>query len=178
MAQTKNVVRKLIDSGMQFTGESQAKAEKLIDKLVKSGEVRRKDASETLQALAARGKQTTEHVLALVQAEVAKQLGQFTSRMDDVEDRLEDFAEQLGLKSRTKVSATVKAPTASEAEPAAAATAAKKVAAKKVAAKKVAAKKVAAKKIAVKKAAPAKALPVKKAAPAKKVAAKKAATSG
>ena len=38
-----NVVRKLIESGMHFTEDSQAKAEKLVKDLVKAGEVRRKD---------------------------------------------------------------------------------------------------------------------------------------
>ena len=112
-----NVVRRLIESGMHFTEESQAKAEKLVKELVKSGEVRRKDAEQTLQALAARGKQTTEQVLSVVQAEVAKQMSRFTDRIDDVEDRLEDFAEQLGIKAKksakaAKAATTSAAPTA------------------------------------------------------------------
>jgi polyhydroxyalkanoate synthesis regulator phasin len=145
-----NVVRRLIESGMHFTEDSQAKAEKLVKELVKSGEVRRKDAEQTLQALAARGKQTTEHVFSLVQAEVAKQMSRFTDRIDDVEDRLEDFAEQLGIKAKKKAAATKQAAT----------TAATTTTAP-------------AKKAAAKKAAPAKKAPARKAAPAKKAAAKK-----
>jgi len=136
-----NVVRRLIESGMHFTEESQAKAEKLVKELVKSGEVRRKDAEQTLQALAARGKQTTEQVLSVVQAEVAKQMSRFTDRIDDVEDRLEDFAEQLGIKAKKSAKAA-KAATTSAAPTAPA----KKAPAKKAPAKKAPAKKAVAKK--------------------------------
>ncbi len=157
-----NLIRKLIDSGMHFTGDSQAKAEKLVRELVKLGEVRRKDAEQTVQALIARGKQTSDQLLSLVQAEVSKQLGRFTDRVDDIEDRLEDIADRLGVKAKaTATAATADAP-------------AKKAAAKKAAVKKAPAKKAAAKKAPAKKAAAAKTVAVKK-APAKKAAVKKTA---
>jgi len=159
-----NVVRRLIESGMHFTEESQAKAEKLVKELVKSGEVRRKDAEQTLQALAARGKQTTEQILSVVQAEVAKQMSRFTDRIDVVEDRLEDFAEQLGIKAKKSAKSAAKA--------AATTTTTATAPAKKAPAKKAAAKKAPAKKAAAKKA-PAKKAAAPKKAPAKKAAAKK-----
>ena len=90
-----NVVRKLIDSGIHFTEDSQAKAEKLVKGLVKSGELRRKDAEQTLQTLIARGKETSDRILSLVQAEVAKQMSRFTDRVDVVEDRIEDLAGRM-----------------------------------------------------------------------------------
>ena len=90
-----NVVRKLIDSGIHFTEDSQAKAEKLVKGLVKSGELRRKDAEHTLQTLIARGKETSDRILSLVQAEVAKQMSRFTDRVDVVEDRIEDLAGRM-----------------------------------------------------------------------------------
>ena len=144
-----NVVRKLLDSGLYFTDETQAKAEKLVKDLVKTGEVRRKDAEKTVQTLITRGKEVTDHVLSLVQAEVAKQLSRFTDRVDVVEHRLEEVSQQLRMRAKK--------------------TAAKKTAAKKAPAKKTAAKKAPAKKTAAKKA-PAKKAAAKK-APAKKTAA-------
>ncbi len=152
-----NVIRKLIDSGMHFTGDSQAKAEKLVRDLVKMGEVRRKDAEQTVQALIARGKQTSDHVLSLVQTEVSKQLGRFTDRVDDIEDRLEDIADRLGVKAKATPSATTAHAPAKKAP-------AKKAAVKKAAVKKAAGSGAAAvKKVAAKKA-PAKKAAVKKAA--------------
>jgi polyhydroxyalkanoate synthesis regulator phasin len=160
-----NVIRKLIDSGMHYTGDSQAKAEKLVRDLVKMGEVRRKDAEQTVQALIARGKQTSDQLLSLVQAEVSKQLGRFTDRVDDIEDRLEDIADRLGVRAKAAAT-TVPASSAP----------AKKAPAKKVAIKKAAAKKAPAKKVAVKKATATNAAVKKvvaKKAPTKKAAAKK-----
>ena len=98
-----NVVRKLIDSGIHFTEDSQAKAEKLVKGLVKSGELRRKDAEQTLQTLIARGKETSDRILSLVQAEVAKQMSRFTDRVDVVEDRIEDLAGRMGVTAKDAV---------------------------------------------------------------------------
>ena len=166
LGMAQNVIRKLIDSGMHFTGDSQAKAEKLVRELVKVGEVRRKDAEQTVQVLIARGKQTSDQLLSLVQAEVSKQLGRFTDRVDDIEDRLEDIADRLGVKAKATA-------TAATAEPAKKAPA-KKAAVKKAAVKKAPAKKAAAKKAPAKKAATVKQVAVKK-APAKTAAVKKSA---
>ena len=93
----KNVVRKLIESGVSFTEDSQAKAEKLVKELVKSGELRRKDAEKAVQALVERGKSTSEHIVSLVQREVAKQMDRFGGRVDGLEKRLDDVARQVGV---------------------------------------------------------------------------------
>ncbi|HEY4334106.1 MAG TPA: hypothetical protein VGM78_16100 [Ilumatobacteraceae bacterium] len=181
-----NVVRKLIDSGMHFTEESQAKAEKLLKDLVKAGEIRRKDAEDTMQSLIARGKQTSEHILSSVQLEVNKQMGRLTERMDGVEGRLEEIAEKLGVKPKPAPAPAAQGAPAEKATPTKQAPAkkapAKKAPAKTAApattapAKKAPAKKAPAKKAPTKKAAPATTAPAKK-APAKKNAAKKTAAS-
>ena len=141
MAQNK--VRSLIQAGMHFTEDSQAKAEKLVKDLVKAGELRRKDAEETVQALIARGKQATEQVLTLVQSEVSKQMSRFTDRIDSVENRVEEIASKVGLASKPSPAAE-SAPAPAKKSPVKKAAPAKKAAAKKAApAKKAVVKKTA-----------------------------------
>ena len=143
-----STIKKFLDAGVQFTEMSRKQAEGLVKSLVKSGELQRKDAEKVVGQLLERGRETTERVAQLVQAEVSKQVSAFSERFDEVEDRVEALAEML--EARVKRSAKPSAP----AEPAAAPVVkapAKKAAAKK-AASKTAAKKTAARKTAAKKA--------------------------
>jgi polyhydroxyalkanoate synthesis regulator phasin len=161
MMAAKPLFKRLLDAGMQFSEMSQQSAEKLVSDFVKAGEIRRKDAERTVGLLVERGRSSTEQVLASVQSEVSKQLGRFAEQIDDIEDRLEDLAERMGMRSKSSAGATPSGGAAKKAP-------AKKAPAKKAPAKKAPAKKTAAKKTAAKKA------PVKKAA-VKKAAVKKAA---
>src|SRR6185295_4332557 len=128
------VLKRWLDTGMQYTEMSQKNAEKLVSDFVKAGQVRRKDAEKTVKQLVERGRTTTEHVVSLIQSEVNKQLGKFAKRLDDVEARVEDVAGTFGLGSKTPAK---KAPAP-----------AKKAAAKKAPAKKAAIKRAPAKKAA------------------------------
>ena len=144
------ILKRLLDAGMQFTEMSQSSAEKLVNEFVKNGQLRRKDAEKTVQQLVERGRSSTEQLFSAVQTEVAKQLGLFADRIDDLEDRIEDLAELLGLAAKANQDASPSAPpvTASSVEAPAekAAMAAKKAPAKKAPAKKAPAKKAPAKK--------------------------------
>ena len=163
------VLKRLLDTGMQYTEMSQKNAEKLVSDFVKAGQVRRKDAEKTVKQLVERGRTTTEHVVSLIQSEVSKQLGKFAKRLDDVEARVEDVASNFGLGSKSggkKAPATVVRPATAPAKKAAAKKApAKKAGLKRAPAKKASAKKAAGPsgvaKVAVKKA-PAKKAPAKK----------------
>ena len=95
------VLKRWLDTGMQYTEMSQKSAEKLVSDFVRAGQVRRKDAEKTVKHLVERGRTTTEHVVSLIQSEVSKQLGKFAKRLDDVEARIEDVAGNLGLGSKT-----------------------------------------------------------------------------
>ena len=119
------MLKRLLDAGMQFSEMSQSAAEKLVAELTQTGQVRRKDAEQTVQQLVDRGRASTEQFMSAVQAEVSKQLGRFADRIDDVEDRIEDLADQFGVKAKSKA-ATVSAPVAEKAP-------AKKAPAKKIA---------------------------------------------
>ena len=129
------LLKRLLDAGMQFSEMSQSTAEKVVHDFVKTGAVRRKDAEKTVQMLVDRGRSSTEHLVATVQAEIANQLGRFASRIDDVESRLEEIAAKLGIASSprpvaapVKTAPPVKAPAAKKAAPVKKAPAAKKVA--------------------------------------------------
>jgi polyhydroxyalkanoate synthesis regulator phasin len=159
-----NLLKRFLEAGTQFTEMTQEQAERLVKEFVKVGEARRKDRGDLVQKLIERGRNATEHLVSAVQSEVSKQLGLFASRLDDVEDRIEDLAERLGIASIAGRTA-VRTPAAAPAP------------AKKAPAKKAAAKKAAAKKAPAKKKAAAKKAPVKKKAAAKKAPAKKAASS-
>jgi polyhydroxyalkanoate synthesis regulator phasin len=148
-------VQKFLDAGVQFTEMTRKQAESIVTSWVKSGEVRRNDAEKTIQQLIARGKETSEKINAMVEAEVSKQVAAARSRFDELEARIESLAKQVGF------------PTSST--PAKKAPAKKQAAAKKAPAKKQAA----AKKAPAKKQAAAKKAPAKKQAAAKKAPAKK-----
>jgi polyhydroxyalkanoate synthesis regulator phasin len=128
------VLKRWLDTGMQYTEMSQKNAEKLVSDFVKAGQVRRKDAEKTVKQLVERGRTTTEHVVSLIQSEVSKQVGKFAKRLDDVEARVEDVAGSFGLGSKTPVK---------KAAPPVKKAAAKKSAAKKAAIKRSPAKKAA-----------------------------------
>ena len=168
------VLKRLLDAGMQFTEMSQKNAEKLVSDFVKAGQLRRKDAEKTVQRLVERGRATTEHVVCLIQAEVAKQLGKFAERLDDIEARVEDVASNVGLGS--KASAAKAAAQQATGPSGVARVVTRKAPAKKAAVKK-AAKKAPAKKAPAKKKTAAKKASVKK-APAKKSARVEAPASG
>src|ERR1700730_10689190 len=150
----KDPFQKYLDAGIAFTNMTRAKAEELVQELVKSGEFQGSDARAWVDDLLERSRKSREALLVQVRHEVSRQLGSvgITS--------LEDVAKQVAtLLGRT-------------AEAGRAATTGKKGAAKKSPAKKSAGKKAGAKKSPAKKAAAKKA--VAKKSPAKKAAVKKA----
>ncbi|HWF20623.1 MAG TPA: hypothetical protein VG226_00645 [Acidimicrobiales bacterium] len=154
--------RRYIDAGAALTQLTRARAEELVQELVKNGEVQRKEAQAKVDDLIERSRKSTEALLSLVHAEVSNQLSSLGI------GSLDDLARQVASLLGRGPSQAKKAAPATKA-------AAKKSAAKKTAAKKAPAKKTAAKKSAAKKAT-AKKSAAKKKAPAKKAAAKKTAT--
>ncbi|MFM7684527.1 MAG: hypothetical protein ACKPDI_01215 [Actinomycetota bacterium] len=143
-----NLLKRLLDTGVMFTGMTQEQAEKIVKEMVKAGQARRKDSAAIIEQLISRSRDAGGAAVASLQAELTKQLGRLATRLDGLEQRVEEVAQRIGLMSKP---APVSAP-----EPA------KKAPAKKAPAKKAPAKK-----------APAKKAPAKK-APAKKAPAKKA----
>jgi polyhydroxyalkanoate synthesis regulator phasin len=155
--------RRYIDAGAAFTQLTMARAEELVQELMKSGQVQRHEAQDKVDDLLDRSRKSTESLLSLVHAEVSHQLSSLG--IESLEDLARQVASVMGRGS-SKAPATKTGSTAKKAG-------AKKAGAKKTAAKKTAAKKTAAKKSPAKKAA--KKSTAKK-APAKKAAVKKAAT--
>jgi polyhydroxyalkanoate synthesis regulator phasin len=143
-----NIVKRLLDAGAQVTEMSQTRADQLVKDLQRLGGLRRQEAERAVNELMARGRSTTESVVANVQREVASQIGRVVERMDRIEALLSDVATRVGVSASTKKSTTKKS-TAKKA-PAKKSTA-KKAPAKKAAAKKAPAKKATAKKSTAKK---------------------------
>ena len=110
---------------MQFTAPSRKQAEKIVQKLVRAGDVQKGEAEKAITLLIERGKETTEKVTETVQREVAKQVGWMSGRFDQMEDRFEDLAEQLAGRvssndnkaPATKKAAAKKAPATKNAAP-------------------------------------------------------------
>jgi polyhydroxyalkanoate synthesis regulator phasin len=153
--------RRYIDAGAAFTQLTKARAEELVQELMKGGEVQRHEAQSKVDDLLERSRKSTEALLSLVHAEVSHQLSSLG--IGSLEDLARQVASVIG-RGTSKAPATKTGSTAKKAgakKAAAKKTGAKKAAAKKTPAKK-AAKKSAAKKSTAKKA-PAKA--AKKAAP-------------
>src|SRR5580704_4057245 len=160
----KDPFQKYLDAGIAFTNMTRAKAEELVQELVRSGEFQGSDARAWVDDLVERSRKGREALLAQVRHEVSRQL------------------ESVGITSLEDLATQVATPLGRSAEAGRAATTGKKAAGKKAAGKKSPAKKSAGKKTAAKKAAakksPAKTAAAKKAAakksPAKTAAAKKA----
>ena len=146
-----NLIKRLLDTGVMFTGMTQEQAEKIVKELVKAGQARRKDSAAMIEQLISRSRDAGGAAVASLQAELSKQLGRIAARLDGVEQRVEELAQKVGLMSKP-----APAPAPAPAAPA------KKAPAKKAPAKKAPAKKAAAKKAPAKKAA-AKKAPAKKA---------------
>ncbi len=108
------LLKRMLDAGMHFTEMTQKQAEKLVKEFVKVGQARKKDSDEMVRQIVDRGRNLSEQVVATVQAELAKQMGKFAGRLDDVEARVETLAARVGQAAKT----TAKKASASEAEPA------------------------------------------------------------
>jgi polyhydroxyalkanoate synthesis regulator phasin len=135
--------QRYLDAGIAFTQMTRSRAEELVQELVKSGEVQRKEAQAKVEELIDRSRKSSESLLSVVRDEVGSQLRSLG--IGNIEDLAKQVASLLARSPKSasgpaKKSATKKAP-------------AKKAAAKKSAAKKAPAKKSAAKKAPAKKSA-------------------------
>jgi polyhydroxyalkanoate synthesis regulator phasin len=93
----KSTLKSYIEAGAQFTEMPRQQAEAFVKGLVKSGDIRRRDAEVLLQTMLARGRETSDRITALVQAEVAKQAKAMTERFDDLEGRLEALTASIRI---------------------------------------------------------------------------------
>jgi len=140
----KDAWKRYLEAGTAFTQITRARAEDLVQDLVKSGVLQRKEAQARVEELLERSRQGSEALLNLVRDEVTTQL--HSVGIASVEDLARQVASVLGRTPPTPATKTAAKKTA------ATRTAAKKTAAKKTAAKKTAATRTAAKKTAAKKA--------------------------
>jgi polyhydroxyalkanoate synthesis regulator phasin len=91
----KSTIKSYVEAGAQFTEMSRQQAEAVVKRLVKSGDLRRRDTEHMVQSMLSRGRETTDRISALVQTEVAKQLKTLSARFEDVEGRLESLAASI-----------------------------------------------------------------------------------
>jgi polyhydroxyalkanoate synthesis regulator phasin len=91
----KSTIKTYVEAGAQLTEMSRQQAEAVVKRLVKSGDIRRRDTEHMVQTMLVRGRATTDRISALVQAEVAKQLKALSERFEDVEGRLESLATSI-----------------------------------------------------------------------------------
>ena len=142
MTKRRDGYQRYLDAGVAFTHMTRSRAEELVQELVKSGEVQRKEARTKVEELIERSRKSSESLLSVVRDEVGNQL--HSMGITNLEDLAKQVASLLGRSSQAASGAVKKAP-------------AKKAPAKKAPAKKAPAKKAPAKK------APAKKAPAKKA---------------
>jgi len=131
--------QKYLDAGIAFTNLTRAKAEELVQELVKNGEFQSADAKAKVEELIERSRKGREALVAQVRHEVSRQLEGMGITS------LEDLAQQVATVIGRTADAGRAASSGSK-------TAAKKAPAKKTAARKTAAKKAPVKKTAAKKA--------------------------
>jgi polyhydroxyalkanoate synthesis regulator phasin len=147
----RDAYQRYLDAGIAFTQMTRSRAEELVQELVKSGEVQRKEAQTKVEELIDRSRKSSESLLSVVRDEVGNQL--HSLGISNLEDLAKQVASLLAHSPKPASGAAKKAP-------------AKKSAAKKAPAKKAPAKKAPAKKSAAKK------------APAKKASASKSSGNG
>jgi polyhydroxyalkanoate synthesis regulator phasin len=136
----RDAYQRYLDAGIAFTQMTRSRAEELVQELVKSGEVQRKEAQAKVEELVDRSRKSSESLLSVVRDEVGNQLHSLGI------SNIEDLAKQVAaLLNRSPKSGSGPAK-ASATKATAKKSAAKKSAAKKSAAKKAPAKKAAAKK--------------------------------
>jgi polyhydroxyalkanoate synthesis regulator phasin len=162
----KDPFQKYLDAGIAFTNMTRAKAEELVQELVRSGEFQGSDARAWVDDLLERSRKGREALLVQVRHEVSRQLE--SVGITSLEDVAKQVAALLGRSAEAGRAATTGRKAKGKKS------AGKKAGAKKTAAKKSPAQKAAAKKAAAKKS-PAQTAAAKKAA-AKKSPAKKSAT--
>ncbi len=126
-----DAIRKYLEAGMAFTQTTRARAEEVVNSLVRSGELQSEQTQQQVQELVERSRENTERLLKAVRAEVMDQLSTlgFATKADLAElERKVDRLKTTRATSTTK-KASKKATTK---------TAAKKSSAKKAPAKKAA----------------------------------------
>jgi polyhydroxyalkanoate synthesis regulator phasin len=133
----RDAYQRYLDAGIAFTQMTRSRAEELVQELVKSGEVQRKEAQSKVEELIDRSRKSSESLLSVVRDEVGSQL--HSLGIGNIEDLAKQVASLLTRSPKPASGPAKKAP-------------AKKAAAKKSAAKKAPAKKAPAKKAPAKKA--------------------------
>ena len=137
----RDAYQRYLDAGIAFTQMTRSRAEELVQELVKTGEVQRKEAQAKVEELIDRSRKSSESLLSVVRDEVGNQLHSLGI------SNIEDLAKQVSsLLTRSPKSASGPAKKAAAKKAPAKKSAAKKAPAKKSAAKKSAAKKAPAKK--------------------------------
>lgn len=98
MAKNDNLKRYL-DAGVAFTQMTRERAEAIVQELVDSGELRRKEAQKRIEQLVERSQKNTDELLEIVRREVAEQLKNLG---------LGDIAERTGLAGKDETKGAAK----------------------------------------------------------------------
>jgi len=153
-------LRRYIEAGMALTQITRARAEELVQDLIRTGELERNRAQDWIEDLVRASRERSESLVATVRGEVRQQLREFG--FTNIDDLAKKVAEVLARSSAAARKATGRAAAATGAKRAAKKAPVKTAGAKKAPAKTAGAKKAPAKKAGAKK------------GPAKKAGAKKA----
>ena len=131
MAERRDVLRRYIDAGIEFTQLTRQRAEDVVRELVRAGEVQAEQAQQAVEELMERNRRNTERLVETVRKEMRNQVGNLGLATKDDVARIQRRIDTLEGRS---------------ARPPAVKAAPKKAASTKAAGKKSAAKKSAAKK--------------------------------
>jgi polyhydroxyalkanoate synthesis regulator phasin len=130
----RDAYQRYLDAGIAFTQMTRSRAEELVQELVKSGEVQRKEAQAKVEELIDRSRKSSESLLSVVRDEVGNQL--HSLGISNIEDLAKQVASLLARSSKTESGPAKASKGAAKKAPAKKAAAKKKAPAKKAAAKK------------------------------------------
>lgn len=122
MAQS-DALRRYLDEGMRFSQLTQSRAEEIVNRLVKAGELQADQAQSAVQELLDRSRKSTERLLAVIRKEVGAQVGSLglatKADLARLERRVDALARAAGsttsTQRATKASRTTKATTSGRA---------------------------------------------------------------
>jgi len=140
VAERRDVLRRYIDAGIEFTQLTRKRAEDVVRELVRAGEVQAEQAQQAVEELMERNRRNTERLVETVRGEIRSQVANLGLATRDDIARLQRRVDALEAGAGRAGGAKKVAP--------------KKAATKKAAGKKAGAKKAGAKKSAAKKSAP------------------------
>jgi polyhydroxyalkanoate synthesis regulator phasin len=103
-----DLLRRLLDAGASFTQMTQPRAEAIVNELDRTGQLKVEEAQAAAADLVDRGRESTERLVSMMQAEVARQFSSMGVATRDDLAKLEAKLDRLSEPAKAPAKATAK----------------------------------------------------------------------